>query len=312
MSPETKDDPAWHHPLEYLAKQTDGRHAVFIESSMWSSRYEDLSNGERLEVALAGSLANQGFRHWLWAEPEVHVHSIHQWLKVLGNSRSLAAVVEGVQEYMDSQTGTLSLRETLEFPNSSEPPAVTRDVRYWQAVRECKERAGAEVRLYMTEFQDQCRAAMGWMRASKDKKFIVMGDGGIFQAYAYSDGCTTREASLVVHHEPAMSDYDWRPDQFRLYPAIRYAAYQVGRKKGWGAYQSAAFPVKDNTRFLQAFESGEFKDLSDEFLILFDVNTSDYADAAVFTAEDDDEGGHSSSEPLTVDTGAGLAGSRGR
>jgi hypothetical protein len=91
-----------------------------------------------------------------------------------------------------------------------------------------------------------------------------------------------------------------------------YAAFQVGRKKGWGACQSAAFPVKDSTRFLQAFESGEFKDLTDEFLILFDVNTSDCADAAVFTVEDDDEQEDSSSEPLTVDTGEGLAGSRGR
>ncbi len=211
-------------------------------------------------------MAENGFRRWLYSEPEDRLRFIREWLNEKGDSRSLKALLEPVQDYMAWPRGRArpSLREFLVFPKGPEPVGVTRGIPYWREVADLAQRAGAEVRLFMAHAHNEKREAMEWMHASDERKFIVIGDGGGFQGCSFSHGCTTRDLSLIIHHRPATPDYESSPDSFRVYRALHYAAFEVGRKKGWGVHQSAALPIKDNQRFLDAFESGELKEGRDE------------------------------------------------
>lgn len=152
---------------------------------------------------------------------------------------------------------------------------------------------------------------MEWMQASEEKKFIVIGDGGAIQGFSYSHGCTGRATSLVVHHWCATPDYECSLDEFCLYRAVYYAASEVGRKAGWGIYQSAVLPIKDNQRLLGAFESEELRDESEYFNVLMGVTTSGgHIDAAIFTACEDPAEDHAIFEPDDAGIGAPIAGTR--
>lgn len=149
MTPESNNDPAWHHPIEYFETLVEGRHVLFLDPAIAAFRGNEFSNGQKLEFSLMEHLADHGFRHWLFSEPEVHVHSVHRWLKGAGDSRSLKSLVELVQQYLNRPVhrAGLSLRDLLTFPMAPEPEEVTQEIRYWAAVSEAKERAAAEVRV---------------------------------------------------------------------------------------------------------------------------------------------------------------------
>ncbi len=312
MAPETDDDRAWHHPLEFIEQLSRGRHVVFLMPAIAPFRGENLSNGQRFEFALMEHLAGMGFRHWLYSEPETHLHSIHDWLTENGINRSLKGLTEPVQQYMTLRSGMRipAIRDFLGFPNAPEPLEVTQEIRYWQEVWDSKERSAAEVRLYMAQHDNERAQALEWMRASDDNRFIAIEDGGAFQGRSYSHNCTTRDSSLVVHHWTARPEYEWHADSFSLYRAIHFAAYAVGRKRGWGIHQSAVLPVKDNQRFLDAFEpDGELQDDSTALFAQFHVTTSGgYVDAAIFTAEDDHQDETPALESSDSDAGVPMVG----
>jgi hypothetical protein len=311
MTPESDDDPAWHHPLEYIEKRAEGLNVIFLDGVLTSSRNDCLSNDQLFELALLERMAERAFCCWVYTEPERGLYSIQTWLKSIGESRSLKSLCDGVQQYMTLDGGRPppSLRDVPLFPIAPEPLPVTQEIRYWQEVWAAKERAGAVVRLYMAAHDNERAAAFDWMRGPNDRKFLVIGDGGAFQGYSYLIGCATRDTSLVVDHRSASPSYKVSSVMFILPRAMRYAAYQVGRKRGWGVHCSAVLPIKDNQRLLGAFETGDLREDSDALLCSFMVTTSGgYADAVIFTADEDGDANSASFEPSAADSAAPLVG----
>ena len=307
MTPEGDDDQAWHHPLEYVEKRAVGRRVLFLLPAIEASDDEKLSNGQKFALALLEHMAQQGFRAWLFSEPERNLRHVHRWLKQNRDSRSMKALCATIQQYMMLPTGRRapSLRDFFVFPNAPEPLPVTQELQYWQQLWETKNRVAAEVRLFMFLHDDENAEAMKWMRDCADRKFIAVGRKGNFQDFWYSDQCITREKSLVVHHRPALPDYDFDADRFRALRAFHYAAHEVGRKKGWGIHQSAALSIQDNRRFLDACRADELQESSIALRCLFSVTTTagDYADAAIFTAEEDPEDRLAFFGPAGIDAG---------
>jgi hypothetical protein len=314
MTPETGDDAAWHHPLEYVEHRAAGKHVLFLDPSVAAFEEEDFSRAQRFAFDLMERMARSGFRHWLHTEPEIHLHFIQKWLKGCGDSRSLKSLTDVLQEYLRLRRGmrVAGLRDFLAFPDKPEPSEVSQEIEYWQEVWVLKERAAAEVRVYMAGKWNERVDAMHWMQASADRKFVVIGDAGVFQGYSFDFGCTSRETSLIVHHHYAIPDYQWWWRSLNLYRAMSFAAYEVGRKAGWGDFQSAVLPIKDNQRLLDAFDSGPLRQESQLLLCQFHVTTSGgYADMVIFTAKGDRQDEDASVQPSDVDADAPLLGISG-
>jgi len=308
MTPDSDDDPAWHHPVEYIETLAKGRNVIFLDWIWTNSGSERLSNAQNFDLALLERMAQHGFRSWLFTEPEHGLYSIQEWLKANGEGRALKSLCDGVQQYMAMDGGTQrpSLRDVLFFPHAREPLAVTQEIRYWQEVWAVKERTGAVVRLYMAQHGNERESAIDWMRSRDDRRFIVIGDGGAFKGYSNAIGCTARDTSLVLNHRAASPRYEVSAKPFILTRALRFAAYQVGRNRGWGVHRSAVLPIKDNQRLLAVFQAGELRDESDALLCSFMVNTpGGYAEAVIYTADDEQEIAPGF-EPYAVDSGAPL------
>jgi hypothetical protein len=313
LTPDSEDDPVWHHPLEYVEERAEQRHVLFVEPAIAVFRGEEFSNGQKFEFMLMERVADRGFRHWLYPEPQTHLRHTHEWLKEIGDSRSLKDLVEPLQTFLASRRGRAkgSLRDFLTFPATREPTDVTHEIRYWNEVAELSKRGSAEVRLYMAQNDNERTAALKWMRASDDNKFLVIGDDGAFQGFSFSRGCTTRETSFLVHHRIAKPSYEWHQGKLSLYRALNYVAFEVGRKRGRGIHQSTVLPIKDNQHFLEAFVSGEMQDAATALYAQFVVTTSGgYVDAAIFTAEEDHVEDDSCLEPNEVDVSKPLSGMR--
>jgi hypothetical protein len=299
MTPETDDDPAWLHPLEFVEHFSQGRSVIFLKPALQPPQGENLSNGLKFQLALMGRMAEHGFRHWLYTVTEEHLYAIRAWLKENGDSRALKAVVDALEQYLSLARGNRvpALRDFLMLPDRCEPLAVTQELRYWTEVWGLKEQAGAEVRLFMVEHRNESTKAMAWMKAGSNKRFFVVGDCSAFQGYCFNSGSAARDASLILHHRPATMEYECDPEQFRLYRAFHFAAHQVGSKAGWGPLRSSALPIRDNQPFLNAFESGDLQNASTALWAQFLVTTSGgFADGVIFTAEDEHEG---NDEPLS-------------
>lgn len=303
MMPED-DDPAWHHPVEYIEGLSDGKYVIFLESSCAPSKDENLSNGQKFDIAFMERMTERGFRHWLFSQAGYRLESLHVWLKENGDSRSLKSLMDALQQYMNLRRGNRipAMRDFLLFPNTAEPLAVTQSVRYWQEIWDAKERVGAEVRLYTEALDNERAAAMEWLRATADKKFIAIG-GAPFRLHAYGKKCASPDSSLVLHHRSARSQYEWQSGKFNFSRAVPFVAHEIGKRKGWGIHQSSAMPIKRNERFLDEFESGELQEallaLRVEYAAV--LPNSSFIDAAIFTEEENGEPAEEFPEPSDVD-----------
>ena len=62
MTPELDDDPAWHHPLQYIEGLAEGKHAIFLGAVAMPSKDENLSNGQKFDLALLEHMTKQQFQ----------------------------------------------------------------------------------------------------------------------------------------------------------------------------------------------------------------------------------------------------------
>ena len=292
MTPETDDDHAWDHPLEYVEQLAEGKHAIYLNSPLDNGNDQHLSNGSKFDFALMERMAEKGFKNWLFTEPDYGLDATYCWLQSQNDSRSKAALARTLHQYMQLKRGNdvPALREYLILPDGQEPKSVTSEMCYWQEVWKRKEDAGVEARVYLVGADDENKKAMDWMQATEDKKFIVISDGGVFQENSYSHGCTTRDASIVLYHSTAIEEYD--REDFMSLRAMKHVAHEIGRKRGWGSYQTSAVPVKDNFRLIDAFAEGTLIHLH-----LYVTSSGGYIDAVIFSCEGENDDGEEEVDP---------------
>ena len=310
ITPESDDDPIWHHPLEYLSKGCcDERRALFIHPAYVSFTNDEFSNAQKFDFLLMERLTSCGYGNWLLPEAEYHLSEIQRWLNDSGDPRSLIDLTKTLQEYLSwpNDRQPPMLRDYFGFPKIAEPLYVTQDIRFWEAVRILKSRSRAEIRIYMTRYESELQSALDWMQASADKRFIVVAGNDIFQNEAFRFGCANRDTSFVLQHRIARSEYDWPHGQINYFRALNYAAFNVGQKKGLGIHQTAALPIKDNRPVLEFFETSGLENSGEDWGNLYGRarvgSMGGYIDAILFTVDDEDDDQDSGLSPSEVDMG---------
>ncbi|MCA9371082.1 MAG: hypothetical protein KC680_03935, partial [Candidatus Peregrinibacteria bacterium] len=289
MTPETDDDPAWDHPLEYVEQLAEGKHVIYLKSELAEEKDQNLSNGKKFDLALMERMAEKGFTKWLFTEPDDELDATYCWLQSQNDSRSKANLARTLHQYMQLKRGddVPALREYLILPGGQEPKSVTNEMRYWQEVWKRKEDAGAEARVYLANADDEKAKAKNWMQATENNKFFVIGDGGVFQGYSFRHGCTTRETSVVLNHRTVIDEYD--REDFMGNRAMKHIAHEVGRKRGWGTHQTSAVPVKGNSRLTDTFTQETLMGHDSHLKV---TTSGGYVDAAIYSCEgehDDEE-----------------------
>jgi hypothetical protein len=310
MTPTTADDPAWHHPLEYLGGVAEGKYLINIEEPC-RSKNEEFSNSQQFQFALLEQVSPNGFTHWLFPGADRYLSGIHRWLNDRGDARSIMTLQSQLQEYMNLSRGQSvpPLRVFLLLPTGCEEPLeVTQELRYWERIWDLKEHEKATVSTDMVLLDDGApEAYLNSLSPSAQKKYVCI--GGILQREIAELGIVPRDQSLILRHHQTSPEYP--RDTYIAHVAAQYVASEVGRKRGWGIHQSSVLPLKGNSSFFSTLRQGGIMEC--EWRLAYGFGKEDdYYDALCFTAEPEEEPEQNWVAPSEVDTGEPLVGAGGK
>lgn len=312
MTPENDDDPAWDQPLEYVENLAKDRQAVFINAYNPKCDEGSVSNGQQFQLAVYKALARKGFRKWLFIdELRPALVPIQEWLKTHDDNRSIPELTNLLSEYMQQRRGrgNHSLRSFMLLPTEEEPEQVTDAIRYFEALWDAKEEAGAALHIpAFSEHEERHSTALEWLK-SDTGQFICIGYVDQKQCGEILDHSSHgKEPVFLTHDRARPHDHLFRYSSGVIIEYVmNHVADVIGKKRGHGIYQTSAVTIQGNGKLLKLFagdiQKPDGSPLNAGTLQFYSQDGKRFIDARIFSAEREEDDSEEEKQPLGVETG---------